>query len=207
MKNESRVIQLMSALWGGSQVATGHSWLRLNQGLHDGLFLAIRIGLKFEENDLEEISKRFRGGYWFGCNFESFYTVAVVYGNSSAWKAYEHWKGRKPYILKPAKVRERFGGGGQGINNPPRLVVGAEFIWNNEWVKVTSFNDTLGYMVAQSYTQNESKSCGKCGYQLTWPKEKILHRYSITHADLKLVKKDQPKTPRRFRGAPMKLVA
>ena len=202
----SPVVELMAHLWRESQVGTGHSWLRLNQGLHDGLFLAIRIGLKFEENDINEIEKRFRGGYWFGCNFESFYRTAVAYGNRSAWKAYEAYTKRKPFILTPASLRGD-GGGGKGISILPRLVVGAQFTWEGESVTVTSFNDDEGYLIACAYTQGESEDCEACGHQKTWPKNKMVHVHRITHEDLKLVKEGQPKTPRRFRGAPMKLVA
>ena len=36
---DSPAVQLMTLLWNNSQGATGHSWLRLNQGLNEGLFL------------------------------------------------------------------------------------------------------------------------------------------------------------------------
>ncbi len=179
----------MAHLWGNSQNATGHSWLRLNQGLREGLFLAVKIGLEFREGDLGEISRRFRGGYWFGSNFESFYICAVVYGNRSAWKAYEADAKRTPFIWTPARLRDRWGGGGQGINNPSRLTVGCEFEWKGERVTVTSFNYEKGYMVAQSYTRAEGEDCEECGHCKTWPKDKILHRYNITHEDLKSEKK------------------
>lgn len=117
---DSPAISLISHLWGNSQEATGHSWLRLNQGLREGLFLAVKIGLEFNEGDIGEISRRFRGGYWFGANFESFYTCAVVYSNRTAWKAYETASNRTPFIWTPAQLRDRWGGGGQGINNPAR---------------------------------------------------------------------------------------
>jgi hypothetical protein len=182
---DSPAVRLMSHLWENAQDATGHSWLRLNQGMREGLFLAVKIGLEFEENDLSTIFARFRGGYWFGDSFESFYHCAITYNNRSAWKAYETYAKRTPFIWTPAKLRESYGGGGQGINNPPRLAVGAEFNWKGEKVTVTSFNDDKGYFVAQSYTREESEDCETCGRTKTWPKDKILHRYTITHEDLK----------------------
>lgn len=185
---DSPAIQLMQLLWRDSQKATGHSWLRLNQGLREGLFLAVKIGLEFRDGDLGEISRRFRGSYWFGADFESFYTCAVVYANRSAWKAYEADAKRTPFIWTPAALRDRWGGGGQGINNPARLTVGCEFVWKGERVTVTSFNDGSGYLVAQSYIRSESEDCETCGHQKTWPKNKILHRYTITHEDFKAEK-------------------
>lgn len=185
---DSPAVQLMSHLWGKSQEATGPSWLRLNQGLREGLFLAVKIGMKFHEGDIGEISRRFRGGYWMGAEFESFYTCAVVYANRSAWKAYEAYVKRAPFVWTPARLNDRWGGGGMGINNPPRLTVGCAFQWKGEKVVVTSFNDDKGYVVAQSYTRPESEDCAECGHQKTYPKDKILHRYTITHEDLKAEK-------------------
>lgn len=181
---DSPAVQLISLLWNNSQNATGHSWLRLNQGLREGLFLACKIGLSFNETDLIAIANRFRGGYWFG-DIEAFYRCAVEYGNRSAWKAYESYAKRTPFIWKPAKLSASWGGGGKGIDNPPRLVVGASFQWKGEKVFVTRFNDDKSYLVAQSYTRPESEDCDVCGHQKTWPKDKILHRYTITHDDLK----------------------
>jgi hypothetical protein len=186
---DSPAVQLIEHLWNHRQEATGHSWLRMNQGLHQGLMLAVKLGLTFEEGDINTIAERFRGGYWFGDNFESFYTCAVVYGNRSAWKAYEAHRNRTPFIWTPARLSETWGGGGQGINNPPRLTVGCEFQWKGERVKVTSFNDDKEYLVAQSYKWNETKNCEKCGKALTYPKQSIVHRYTITHEDLKEAKK------------------
>lgn len=195
MKNtDSPAVQLMAHLWGKSQEATGHSWLRLNQGLRDGLFLAVRIGMEFREGDINLIANRFRGGYWFGAGFESFYRCAVEYGNRSAWKAYEAHVKRTPFIWTPADLRPSWGAGGQGMKNPPRLAVGATFRWKGEKVTVTSFNDDKGYLVAQSYTRPESEDCETCGRQKTWPKDKILHRYTITHDDFKTEKARIKKT-------------
>jgi hypothetical protein len=187
---DSPAVELMAHLWGHRQEATGHSWLRMSQGLHEGLMLAVKLGIQFNDNDLSEIGNRFRGGYWFGSNFESFYTCAVVYGNRSAWKAYEAYRNRKPFIWTPAHLRDNYGGGGQGMSNPPRLTVRCEFVWKGEQVTLTSFNDEKGYLVAQSYTRDEAKECKKCGRQTTWPQPKILHRFTITHADLKAAKEE-----------------
>ncbi len=186
---ESPAVQLMAHLWGNSQEATGHSWLRLNQGLNEGLFLAVKIGMEFGENDISTIFARFRGGYWFGANFESFYRCAVEYNNRSAWKAYETYVKRTPFIWTPANLSASWGGGGKGVKNPARLVVGATFQWKGEKVTVTSFNDDKGYLVAQSYTREQSEDCEACGHTKTWPKYKILHRYAITHEDFKAAKK------------------
>lgn len=187
-KKESAVVQVMSQLWNNKQQATGHSWLRMNQGLRDGLFLCVRLGLEFGEDDLSSIYNRFRGGFWFGSNFEHFYTTAVIYGNRSAWKAYEKYARRTPFIFKPARLRDTWGAGGQGINNPPRLTVGAEFAWSGEWVSVTSFNDEHGYLIAQSYMLDKSDNCKACGQSKNHPQRRTLHRHKITLDDVKNAK-------------------
>ena len=188
---DSSAVELMAHLWDHRQERTGHSWLMMNQGMREGLMLAVKLGLEFHEGDLGVINKRFRGGYWFGDNLESFYTCAVVYNNRSAWKAYEFYTRRIPFILTPARLRETWGGGGQGINNLPRLTVGCEFQWKNEIVKITSFNDANASFTAQSYAWNKSEDCKECGHPLVYPKQKIVHRYTITHDDLKAAKKEK----------------
>jgi hypothetical protein len=181
-ETESAAVRLMAILYRDGQEATGHSWERLNAGLYDGLMLAVQIGLKFDEGDIDVIAKRFNGGYWFGAEFERFYNVAVQSGNDSAWKAYEFRYGRKPFIWSP------FRRDGITINSPSRLTRHAEFHWKGELVRITSFNDEKGYLVAQSYTQAEGEDCEACGNRKTYPEKKILHRYQITHADFKAEK-------------------
>lgn len=186
MQKNSAAFELMSHLWEHRQEATGHSWLRMNQGLREGLLLAVKLGLAFHEDDIGKIYSKFRGGYWFGSNIESFYTCAVVYGNRSAWKAYECWASRTPFIYKPASLRDQWGGGGQGINNPARLTIGCEFSWKGETIRVTSFNDAKGYLTAQSYQWIDGKECSECEQELPCERgeSKPLHRFTITHDDL-----------------------
>lgn len=176
--DHSPAVHLLGVLWNNSQKETNHSWLRLNQAMRGGLMLAVEAGLRFDLGDLNLCLKEFRAGYWFGENIEDFYRRAVCYGNASAWKCYEEYAGRKPFIVSGASVHANYGGGrmGEGIS---RLVEGAEFSWNGEKVKVTSFNDEAGSFVACSYVWGKGK----------YPKQKLLHRYTITHADLKEAKK------------------
>ena len=192
---QSSAVELIAHLWNHRQEATGHSWLRMNQGLHEGLMLAVKLGLAFNEGDIDLIADRYRGGYWFGCNFESFYTCAVVYGNRSAWKAYEKHVNRIPFIWNPAHLTEHWGGGGQGTNNPPRLTTGCEFQWKGERVTITSFNDKKGCLTAQSYKWDESADCEKCGHPLAYPKQEIVRRFIITHEELKAAKKALKSAP------------
>ena len=184
-QSESPVISLLRHLWSNGQKGTSHSWLRFNQGMRAGLFLAVEMGYKFELGDLETAMKDFNGGYWIGATgFEDFYRASVAYRNASAWKCLEGRKGRKPFIVKGATLHCNYGGGRMG-GGLSRLVVGAEFTWDGECVKVTSFDDQDGVVFGCSSTRSETKHCASCKHMTTWPKESIKQRYRISHADIK----------------------
>jgi hypothetical protein len=150
--------------------------------------LAVEAGLTFDIGDLSVCLKRFNAGYWFGENLEDFYKRAVCYGNSSAWKCYEAWTGRKPFIVAGARVRVNYGGGRMG-ESLARLVDGAEFQWKGERVYVTSFNDKLGSFTACSYTRSEPDLCKECKHIISYDRPKVLHRHFITHEILAAEKK------------------
>jgi len=97
----SPAYSLMAHVWQCSLEATGHSWERLNHAMHDALKLAINAGMIFESDDFGRIMAGFRGGYWIlDGGGEWCYALAVRTGNLSAARAFEHWKGRKPFIGK-----------------------------------------------------------------------------------------------------------
>ncbi len=183
---DSPAIQLIAQLWNHRQESTSHSWLRMNQGLHEGLMLAVKLGLTFDENDIDVLFERFRASYWIGSDTEVFYVLSVYFGNRSAWKAYETHRKRIPFIWTPAQLEIA---GNRTMLNPPRLTVGCRFTWKDEEVKVSSFNDEKGYLNALSFIRDDGLSCEKCGSFTTWPKSKTLHQYKITHDDLKAAKK------------------
>lgn len=185
MPTLSSAMQLLTVLWDHQQEETSHSWLRINQSMRQGLMLAVEMGLHFEPDDLRDCHRGFRAGYWVGESLEDFYRRAVCYGNASAWKCYETYCGRKPFIWPGASLSHNYGGGrmGEGL---PRLVEGAEFQWYGEAVIVTSFRDgDEPAVIACSYTRTPGEKCPRCPdcYSCgTSGKEKILHRYTITHA-------------------------
>jgi hypothetical protein len=76
--------------------------------------------------------------------------------------------------------------------NPPRLVVGAEFTWNGEKVTVTSFHDGDGpYLTACSYDRVGSyEACTECGRNKNYPKDVLKRRYKITHLDLREARRE-----------------
>ena len=189
-KDDSGAMKLLQVLWEHRQEKTGHSWLRLNQAMHEGLFLAVKMGMGFNPDDLSRMLDRFRAGYWFGESLENFYRCAVLYRNATAYQCFENYRGRVPFIWPDADVHHNYGGGkmGHGI---PRLVEGARITWKGELVTITSFNDsaTPPYMNACSYARTEGTSCPECNHPKTYAEEKILHRFKITHVELAEAKK------------------
>lgn len=169
---DSTAIQFLQFVWDHVQETTAHSWLKLNHAMHDTLRLAVKSGMSFGLTDWQEIATRFRSGYWVGADSEWFYTLAVIYRHTEAYQTYEHARERKPFIVRGAYINTNTGDGPAGIGLA-RLVVGAQFIWQNERVTVTSFNDAAATFTACSYTNDR----------------KVLCRYKISHADLAAARK------------------
>lgn len=188
---ESSGLRLLRMVWGNAQKETGHSWLKLNHALQETLSLAIRAGMEIRADELRLINKPpfsdgMNSGYWI--QTENLYETAILYRNAAAYQAIEEYLGRKAFIIPGARKHINTGDGPAG-NGLPRLFLGAEFAWNGERVRVTSFNDEEKTLTACSYKlDGEKKSCKKCGHQVTWPREKVLHRYTISHADIKAAK-------------------
>jgi hypothetical protein len=112
----SPVIQSLSVIWNNT-MKSGKSYNRLNAALQGGLSIAIGYGFVFERSDFIEIENRFQPFYWMGLTksgLGEYYYSAAVKGpgfssgrqvaNLSAAKAFEHWKGRKPYIVKGRRL-------------------------------------------------------------------------------------------------------
>ena len=135
----SPALVLVTHVWRNSQQATGHSWTRLNAAMTLAVELAIRAGLRFGPNDMAEISRTMRGGYWF--RGENLYTVAVKYVNTTACVSYE------TMVNRPAFV---FGGG--------RLAEGSDLKWGDAGaVRVTSFAADGKSLIACSYLGSARK--------------------------------------------------
>lgn len=154
-KTDSPALQFVRLLYREGQQATDHSWTRLNAALSEATAVAIRGGLCFDLGDFKAFYSDLNAGYWIGSHPSGFYRLACEYGNLSACKAYEHCYGFKPYELE-----------GQ------RVFVGHDFNWNGERVTCTSISKES--LVACSYKPSDPD-----GYR-----SKILHRYSITNAEM-----------------------
>lgn len=134
-----RFVQMMWDQHDGGQ--HGRSWTRLNQSMAGALRLAIEGGLRFNEADFSQINADFDGYRWIGEDYgEYMYTIACSARHSrsvpnlSAARAYEHWRGRKPFLWQKK-----------------RLAVGSQFSWDGASVVVTSFNDKQDELIACAY--------------------------------------------------------
>ncbi len=164
-KKESPALQLVRLVFVQGQQATDHSWTRLNMALRQGLEVAIKGGLVFDLGDFAAFYSQLRAAYWIGAYPDGLYAVACEFGNLSACKSYENYYDFAPYELE-----------GQ------RVFVGRQFTWSGEHVTCTSIaKDAL---IACSYKPNESGS---------YDSRKILHRHSITPAEMKAEDKRRSK--------------
>jgi len=171
----SPAIQLIDLVYTKSFAVKPHTWRVDNDCLETALSLAIRAGMEFYLDDFKYISDNFKFGYWAGndgnMQGERYYFKAIREGNIRAAQSFEAWKNRKPFIYDGIshawkKDFER---------KQCRVFVNAQFVWNGEQVRATSFSKNGLYFIACSYhTKKEGEY-----------RDKIKRQYKITHADLK----------------------
>ncbi len=161
---QSPALRVMLAVYDGRS----KSWVKLNKALRYAMKALILGNVEFYPDDIEQIFERTKGGYWIGKTNnrnmgEWIYSLAIEAGNNTAWKSFEQWTGRRPFII-----------------DKKRLYIGYEFNWMGNFVTVTSFNDDNGTAVACSYEKVRHESS-----VMIYDTEKIRHRYIISHADIK----------------------
>lgn len=135
-------VQLVQLVSENAQEATAHSWQRLNAALDDAVTLAIEAGLRFDDSSVQVIVG-LRRGRWVGADaIERWYARAVKYGNTSACRAIESYRERKPFPDP------------QGSG---RLAVGSQFHFDYAHLRVTSFNDEKGTLHAIEYSDPDDR--------------------------------------------------
>jgi hypothetical protein len=179
---QSAVLDLLDTVWSNWGQATPHCWDRVNHAMQAALSLAIGSGMKFGLHDFEEISRRYRFHYWGGDYrggfAEGFYALAVTEGNLSAARAFETWKGRKPFIMD--SVRPDRGASyvhRVSYRQRGRVAVGFQFYWHDRYYTVTSFHEDGSGLVACTYkpVSEEARHGGR----------KIDKRIIVTQADVR----------------------
>jgi hypothetical protein len=160
----SSAMQLVRMVWRHNREATGHSWTKLNGSMYDAVDLAIKAGMEFALDDFITMSTTMRIGYWCGDDMgEGWYTRAIAYNHSSAYRAYEAWRKRRPFIFEG-----------------DRLHVGTQIFWKGEHWEVSSFADNQSYatIVQREYVRPDPK-------YPAYEKVKIKRRAKLTHADIR----------------------
>ena len=164
-QDNSPALRLVKIVW---EHGSRKSWSKLNGALQGAVRTAIEGGLEFSEGDFTHIFDNMRGGRWFIVDGHSrgewMYRLACEENrNPSAWRSFEAWKGRKPFIVD-----------GQ------RLYVGLWFEWQLQRVRVTSFAEDQSYVVACSYRTVRQQE----GTRFEHATDEVVKIHKITHADI-----------------------
>lgn len=92
---------LMEYVWRNERTK---SFKMLNDIMSQTLEIAIKSGMEFYPDDFKMFSKKMSSGYWIGTSYngktqgERFYEKAIRYSNSSAYKSFEKWINRTPFL-------------------------------------------------------------------------------------------------------------
>lgn len=160
--------------WTGEKA--NHVW-------SDFWFLLISSGFAFEKADLISIKETCScctgsryDPLWYGVD-EKHYSLAVRCGNMTFAYAFERLRERIPFIGIGLDYWDCYPGFSKhgGSKNTGRLVMGTEFSWKGETVKVTNFKDEKHSLIACAYHPDLE------GYTPS----KIKKRFTITVADFK----------------------
>jgi hypothetical protein len=144
--------------------------------MFSALELAIASGMEFCAEDFKAIYGEFRGGYWMGSEDEWVYAVAIVNYNNSCVKAWEEFKGRKPFLANdiegsPYGVRT-FRHSSQFRAQRDRLAAGFSVRVEKVRCYITGFDDKNGVVRAASYKDNRRE--GKPTKLYKWTHEQVL---------------------------------
>ena len=150
--NKSPAIQVIEMIYRNSPKSL--AWVTLNDCLDSSLRIAIKAGLKFDQNDFAYMTNKLGFYHWCGndghMSGEGYYSIAVEHKNTSCIKSFETWKNRKPFVM--ANVDHRSG----ATRKKDRLAIGSKFRWKDKGVlTVTSFAADGSHLVACSYKKRE----------------------------------------------------
>lgn len=185
-KDMTDVQKVFNAFTKGNWAVMNWTREKANHVWSDFWFLLISAGFAFEKTDLTAIREtcscctgsRYSPS-WYGVD-EGHYSLAVRYGNLTFAYAYEKLKGRIPFIGINLEYDRYcspdFSNHATQPKSAGRLVLGTQFSWKGETVKVTTFNDEKHSLIACAYHPATER-----GYTPS----KIKKRFTITVADFK----------------------
>lgn len=110
-EEKSTAYQFIEFVWKKNQL---DSYLRINQIMYNAVKFAIDAKFNFNENDITEVFKNFKGGYWFGFTdnvnggYGAFiYSHAGKSQNINACVSIEKFMGINPFILVGKRVHRQ----------------------------------------------------------------------------------------------------
>jgi len=145
-KTDSRLYRFVEMVWENGRDG---SWERYNHSLFDALTIAVKMNFEIHEGDFAKIADRMRVSYWL--YNERIYRTAVEAYNNKACQEIER------YLDRPAFRFEK-----------KRLFEGSQFMWDGEYVTVTSIR---------------KDDLTACSYQSGG--RKVKRRYRLTREQLK----------------------
>lgn len=184
-KDMTDVERMFNAFVKGNWSTMNWTGEKSNNVWGDFWFLLISAGFAFEKDDLISIRETCSyctgsryDPYWSGV-YEEHYSLAVRCGNLTFAYAYEKLKGRIPFIGIGLEYSRYcvpdFSNHATQSKSSGRLVLGTQFSWKGETVKVTIFKDDEHSLIACAYHPDPE------GYTPS----KIKRRFKITVADFK----------------------
>lgn len=154
----------------------GRSREKRNEAIQWAIRAAIDYGLRFDLEDFKTLAVNphgYRGSALIdacGQSIEFYYALACGSErnseNRSAAQAFEHWMGRKPFLIRPRP----------DAKTPTRVYVGLEFNWYGYKVKCTSFADDQASFVACLYRVPPADQ--------QYHAKKVHRRFTITRSDI-----------------------
>lgn len=183
----SKVQEIYKLFYYGSFKAVSYTREKENGTMDQFWSMLISAGFCFEKEDLVQLRAWGEEDYYrtFYGPHEGHYGLAVRESNGSFARAYEAYRGRKPFIYTGIGYGQRYGGfvcHGSG-KTKGRLVIGVDFTWKGEGVRVTSFKDDKSALIACAYHPKKGAN--------DWSRLKVKKRFTITHKDLREAKKEK----------------
>lgn len=149
----------------------GLSVRQAGYGVRAAIRAAVRMRVPFEREDFKSIDHAKGIVHWYGdSGIEQMYAFLIGEKHESALRSFEHWKGRKPFIIRGTRVH-----------------LGSAFQWRvkgrkrPEQFRVTSFDDKAGTMTCVVYKSEWRKVSWSNGHE--W-RETIGRRVTFTHAEI-----------------------
>lgn len=183
-KKETPVQRMFYAFVRGNWQTMNYTGEKASHAWSAFWFLLIGSGFAFEKTDLVSIRETCScctgtryDPTWYGVG-EGHYSLAVRCGNLTFAYAYEKLRGRIPFIgigLDYYGCHPGFSNHATQAKSTGRLVIGTEFGWKDETVKVTNFKDEKHSLIACAYHPDPK------GYTPS----KIKKRFTISAKDFK----------------------